>query len=468
MIGFGVVGRGTLPVLLRHLTLTPERVTVVAADASGREVAAALKVRLVVEALTQHNYEAVLSPLLGAGDFLLNVSVCVSSIALVRLARRVGALYLDTCIEPWPGGYENHMLSMQARSNYGQREEALALRRELGAGSPTALVANGANPGWISYVLKRALLNLARDVDEKSPPETPKTRREWAELARRLGVRCIHVAEFDWQTPSRARKRGEFVNTWSVDGFISEAIFQPAELGWGTHEKALPADAALHDGGCGSAIMLMQQGASTRVRSWTPLAGPFHGFLVTHNEAISIADFLTVRDEAAGGAGGAPLYRPTVHYSYRPCDAAVLSLEETVGRESKLPASRRTVVEEVEPGGVDELGVLLLGHAKTAYWFGSRLSVDEARALAPYNNATSLQVAAGVLAGMVFVLENPRLGVIEADDVDHERALQVAAPYLGELVGVYSDWTPLRDRFPNFPQRIDASDPWQFVNVRVD
>jgi homospermidine synthase len=27
-----------------------------------------------------------------------------------------------------------------------------------------------------------------------------------------------------------------FVNTWSVEGFVSEGL-QPAELGWGTHEK---------------------------------------------------------------------------------------------------------------------------------------------------------------------------------------------------------------------------------------
>ncbi len=43
--------------------------------------------------------------MLGAGDFLLNVSVDVSSIALIKLCHRQGALYLDTCIEPWPGGY---------------------------------------------------------------------------------------------------------------------------------------------------------------------------------------------------------------------------------------------------------------------------------------------------------------------------------------------------------------------------
>jgi homospermidine synthase len=41
-----------------------------------------------------------------------------------------------------------------------------------------------------------------------------------------------------------------FVNTWSVEGFISEGL-QPAELGWGTHEKWMPKNAGKHKTGCG-------------------------------------------------------------------------------------------------------------------------------------------------------------------------------------------------------------------------
>ncbi len=117
--------------------------------------------------------------------------------------------------------------------------------------------------------------------------------------------------------------------------------------------------------------------------------------------------------------------------------------------------------------GIDELGVLLMGHARGAYWYGSRLSIDEARELVPHNNATSLQVTAAVLAGMVWAIENPRAGVVEADAIDHARVMTVARPYLGEMVGIYSDWTPLDGRNVLFPEEIDSSDPWQFKNFRV-
>ena len=231
-------------------------------------------------------------------------------------------------------------------------------------------------------------------------------------------------------------------------------------MGWGSHERYLPQDGARHGFGCDAAIYLNRPGAATRVRSWTPLGGSYHGFLITHGESISIADHLTLREK------GKVVYRPTVHYAYHPCDDAVLSIHELAGKNWDLQSNRRLIRDEIVEGG-DELGVLLLGHAKHAYWYGSRLSIQEARQLAPYNNATSLQVAAGVLAGMVWALRNPYAGVVEPDEIDYEVVLEIASPYLGAVVGVYSDWTPLQDREWLFSEEVDRDDPWQFKNIRV-
>jgi homospermidine synthase len=117
--------------------------------------------------------------------------------------------------------------------------------------------------------------------------------------------------------------------------------------------------------------------------------------------------------------------------------------------------------------GIDELGVLLMGHSLGAYWYGSQLSIEEARLLCPHNNATSLQVTVAVLAGVIYAMENPSLGVVEPDELDFARILDICNPYLGKVVGQYSDWTPLLDRGRLFPEVVDATDPWQFVNFRV-
>ena len=455
MLGLGSIGQGVLPLIFKHIDMKPEQITVLTADERGRDVARDYGVAAHVSPLTRENYRDLLAPHLGQGDFLVNLSVEVSSVALVELCRELGALYLDTCVEPWPGGYTDPSLTPSQRSNYALRHGALALKRD--GDQPTAVMTHGANPGLVSHFVKDALLHIARDTGVVTA--VPQDRAGWAALAETLGVKAIHIAERDTQVSHTPKAVGEFVNTWSIDGFVSEGC-QPAELGWGTHEKALPHDGRRHDFGCGAAIYLLRPGAGTRVRTWTPLEGSFHGFLVTHNEAISIADYYTVRD------GAAVRYRPTVHYAYHPCDDAVMSVHELAGKNWEQQDRQRLMVDEITTG-IDELGVLLMGHAKGAYWYGSRLSIEQARVAAPHNNATSLQVTAAVLGGIVWAIENPRAGVVEADELDHARVLEVAWPYLGDMVGAYTDWTPLHDRAHLFPEDIDTDCPWQFRNVRV-
>src|SRR5437016_4507675 len=166
ILGFGSIGQGVLPLLLRHIDLKPDQITIITAELRGHEVAAEYGVRFVETALTRENYRPVLQRWLGPGDFLLNVSVDVSSVALIELCRELGALYLDTCIEPWPGGYTDPNLPPAARSNYALRESALALRQAGADGptpnGPTAVITHGANPGMVSHFVKQALLDVAR------------------------------------------------------------------------------------------------------------------------------------------------------------------------------------------------------------------------------------------------------------------------------------------------------------------
>jgi homospermidine synthase len=277
---------------------------------------------------------------------------------------------------------------------------------------------------------------------------------------KKAGVKGIHIAERDTQRTKRPKPMNVFWNTWSVEGFVSEGM-QPAELGWGTHEKWMPKNARKQKTGSKAAIYLEQPGASTRVRSWCPTPGEQYGFLVTHNEAISIADYFTVRDKK-----GKVSYRPTCHYAYHPCNDAVLSLHELFGA-GKVQAAHHVLDEHELVDGSDELGVLLYGHARNAYWYGSQLTLEEARDLAPYQNATGLQVTSAVLAGMVWALEHPKAGIVEADEMDYKRCLEVQLPYLGPVTGHYTEWTPLEGRPGLFEEDLDEKDPWQFRNILV-
>jgi homospermidine synthase len=461
MIGFGSIGRGTLPLIERHFEYDKARFTVIDPVESDREMLDVRGVRFVNQAVTKENYRDLLVPLLtegGGQGFCVNLSVDTSSVALMELCREIGALYIDTVVEPWLGFYFDKSAGPEARTNYALRETLLEARRR-NPGGTTAVSTCGANPGMVSWFVKQALLNLATDLGISY--NEPRTREGWAALMQQAGVKGIHIAERDTQRARNPKPRQVFVNTWSVEGFVSEGL-QPAELGWGTFEPWMPENGRTHDVGCGAAIYLLQPGADTRVRSWTPTAQAQRAFLVTHNESISIADYYTVRDPS-----GQAVYRPTCHYAYHPCDDAVLSLHEMFGQAGERQPTWHILDEHEIVDGIDELGVLLYGHGRNAYWYGSQLSIEETRRIAPYQNATGLQVTSAVLAGMVWALENPQAGIVEADEMDFRRCLEVQMPYLGPVIGEYTDWTPLTGRPGLFPEDIDPNEPWAFRNALV-
>jgi len=459
MIGFGSIGQGTLPLIERHFDYDKSRFVVIDPQEKHKELLDERGIRFIQTGLTQENYREVLTPLLTAGGgqgFCVNVSVDTSSVDIMELCRSLGCFYIDTVNEPWAGFYFDKSKGPEARTNYALREITMEARRR-NPGGTTAVSCCGANPGMVSWFVKQALVNIAGDLGLAY--DEPKSREDWARLAQQVGVKGIHIAERDTQRAKSEKPMGTFVNTWSVDGFVSEGL-QPAELGWGTHETWMPENAGTL-GPDTQAIYLLQPGAATRVRTWCPTPGSQHGFLVTHNESISISDYYTVRQN------GTAVYRPTCHYAYHPCNEAVLSLHEMFGNAGKVQEEQHILDENEIMDGVDELGVLLYGHGKNAYWYGSQLSIEETRRVAPYQNATGLQVTSAVLAGMVWALENPNAGIVEADEMDFRRCLEVQMPYLGPVNGYYTDWTPLTDRPGFFPEDIDTSDPWQFRNVLV-
>ncbi len=454
MIGFGSIGRGTLPLIERHFDYDAKKMVVIEPDHGAHTFLSQRGIRHIETAITRENYREVLGGIFEQGKgFCVNLSVDTSSLDLMKFCREMGVLYIDTVVEPWEGFYFETESNAE-RTNYALRQKVRD-EKARNPGGTTAVSCCGANPGMVSWFVKEALLTLARDTGQTA--EMPKGREGWARLMQSLGVKGVHIAERDTQKSTRPKQIGTFVNTWSVEGFIAEG-FQPAELGWGTHETWRPEDAHGFDQGCQAAIWIGRPGAITRVHSWCPTPGPQYGFLVTHNEAISIADYYTV------GEGDMPEYRPTCHYAYHPCDDAVLSLHETFG--SGIIQEKHHILDENEiTEGIDELGVLLYGHEKNALWYGSRLSIEETRDLAPFQNATGLQVSSAVLAGMVWALENPQAGIVETDEMDHARCLEVQRPYLGPVEAHYTDWTPLTNRWSQFEEDIDGDEPWSFRNV---
>ena len=461
MVGFGTIGQCLLPMLLGALAIEPERVQVLDGDDHRSAVRAWTErgIGYAVRRVERHNLGEIMRGLARRGDVLVNVSVGIDSVALADWCQGAGVVYVDSSIEPWEDVVWDPDQPLRERTEYVYHQSA---RRHAAARwaaeGPSAVVCHGANPGLVSHFVKAALCDLAHALGLEA--EAPEDAAGWAALAERTGTRVIHIAERDTQISRDPKRPGEFVNTWSVPGFLEEASM-PVEVGWGTHERTLPPGALRHPDGPDNAIYLPRAAARAWVRSWVPLGGQIDGLALPHSESITLSDYLTAYRD------GVAHYRPTVVFSYQPCDAAFSSLHESVMRDWAAPGAVRILNHDIVEGR-DELGVLLMGHALGGWWFGSQLDVHEARRLVPGNNPTAVQVAAGLLAATLWVIDHPHRGYLEPEALPHEQVLDVARPYLGPMVSAPTAWTPLTSRQPYFDEPgLDPDDPWQFGNFFI-
>ncbi|CAG0977982.1 homospermidine synthase [Methanosarcinales archaeon] len=467
IIGYGSVSQCTLPVLLDKIDVPLKNITIIDFEDKSK----ALKkytdqgIKYVCEKITPENLDQVLSKYLDNGSLLIDLAWNIGANDIIKWCHDHEVLYVNTSVEVWDPTEGVYTKSPFEKSLYWRQMQLLNLSRDW-KDAPTAVIDHGANPGLISHFVKEALLDIAARIildkkvsvqDEEEIAQLAKD-KNFPRLAKKLGIKVIHCSERDTQIANRPKEVNEFVGTWSIEGLREEGT-APAEIGWGTHERKLPPLANIPPCGPKNQIFLPQMGINTWVRSWIP-DQEIIGMMIRHGEAFGLSDRLTVLED------GLAIYRPTVNYAYMPCHDTLSSLWELRGRNYELQPKIRIMTNEII-SGEDTLGALLMGHPYNSWWTGSSLSIDESRSLAPGQNATTLQVAAGIIAAVLWMLENPREGIKLPDDLPHDFILGIAKPYLGKFISTPSDWTPLKNRkifFKEHPSAKYNPDPWQIEN----
>jgi homospermidine synthase len=313
------------------------------------------------------------------------------------------------------------------------------------------------NPGLVSHFVKQGLSDIAKELLSR---ETCQNREEimlylekldWGRLSQALGVTTVHVSERDTHCSHLIRKAGEFQSTWSVAAFLWELQLH-SEFSIGTHEKYLPSDASMV--GDQGLIVLGTPAWNNCITSWVP-SGPIDGILIPHDECLTLGKFLEVHDSK-----GDVEYRPTVLFAYMPCKSSIESINDFRMNCYNDPIFTILKGNSIV-SGADEVGVLLLGHELGAWWTGSRLDYERARSIIPESNVTSIQVAAGVLGALSWMIQNPLEGFKLPEHLPHEFILPLAKKYIEPFVSLHSDWS--------LPPSLDASccfiadAPWQLT-----
>jgi homospermidine synthase len=469
LLGCGAVSQCLQPLLLDNMEMDFSKLTIMDFEDNRGKATKLLErgASYVQDRITPDNLSDTLAKYLSSGDMLIDLAWNIDGIQIMTWCNENNVLYINASLELWDP-YDTNVPPTE-RTLY-HRHMALRSVREKFKGGPTAIIDHGANPGLVSHWTKMALeditktlINSDRDLgDRRDKLQQSLNDQNFPQLAMLTGTKVIHISERDSQITNKPKLVDEFVNTWSVAGFHEEGI-APAEMGWGTHERKLPKGAQVHKYGPGNQICLSRSGINTYVRSWVP-SGEIMGMVIRHGEAFSISNYLTVWD------GDKPIYRPTVHYAYMPCDCALNSLYELKMRGCELQSKVRILNDEISDGK-DELGVLLMGHDLNAWWTGSLLDIHETRNLVEHQNATTLQVAAALLGAIDWMVRNPNQGLNVPDDLPFREILEVANPYLGKIISEQSDWSPLNKRFEPFAKWGNPvpgeDDKWQFDTFLV-
>ena len=471
VIGCGSVSQCAIPIILKHFEMPFNKITIMDfADNRGR-VQDAIKqgVNYVFDRVTKENYKQLLAQYAGAGDLIIDLAWNIQTISLLEWCRENNVFYVNTSVEEWDPYANIEKKTPFEKSLYYKQMEIWKLisRWDNNHKSPTAVLDHGANPGLISHFTKKGIIDIAsrvlkdRAVSKKDQKVLEHFIKEekFPELSMKLGIKVIHISERDTQITDRPKLLDEFVGTWSIEGLREEGI-SPAEIGWGTHENELPDLTNPPEIGPRNQIFLSRMGMNTWARTWVPY-GEVVGMVIRHAEAFTISDRLTVWRK------GKAIYRPTVHYAYMPCNETLSSLYELRCRNYELQPKTRIMSDEITSGS-DTLGALIMGHRYNSWWTGSVLSIGESRKLVKHQNATTLQVAIGVVSGIMWAIENPEQGVLEPDELPHEYILKIAKPYLGKLISEPSDWTPFKNYQAFFKENPDAyldkKAPWAFKN----
>lgn len=382
----------------------------------------------IQKALTKANYAKVLDKaleVLEEIDIIIDLSVFVEAMDIIDWAYKHGIKYVNTSVEDWKGSKWNGSFdTMLDRTIYYKHE--ILLRKYKGKFPTIGIELGGQNPGCVSHFVKYALARLARKHKIKS--------KSFGQIAKQLELETIHISEIDTTKTKKKRPHNTFWNTWSCVGFYTEAS-DPVQVGFGTHETTnIPGV---------DRVMLRKymaflpiRGMDTLAKSYVPLSmktgKEIKGFMIPHGEASSISRYLEVK------SGDRVTYRPSCYYVYQSSKTSIDSMEDIkLNGYNMLPDWYVLKAEDIE-SGVDAVGTLLLFRELPAIWIGSILDHKEAKRYSPVINATTVQVAANMLASIAYILQKaPNAGLVFAEDLDSEWILRRAKPFLGKFIMRY-------------------------------
>ena len=452
IIGCGSIGTALLPLLIKFIVMPPSNITICDKNANrfakiSQFVFQGVKTKHIK--ITKENATKLIIDELGFGqdDLIIDASYEINTEYMFNLCSSYGISFINSAVEIWekePEMKEVDYTFYNRFKNLETKNSANVIKKN------NFIVSLGCNPGNVNIWTLYALEKINKQNDNF-------TFSSYAELAKLMGLKTIHISEKDTQIIDKPKRANEYVNSWASDSvsWYDEA-FSFCEISWGTHETKIPNNfrpELSND----YQIIINDTGCETFAYTYTPISKNVIGMLIRHEESYTICKALTLTDSTKK-----IIYKPSVYYVYKPNDSAVASTMEARANNNQPQPTCRLMTDDIVEGR-DELGVTLFFENGDIYWVGSLLDIKEARLLYDGQfdniiNATVVQVVAGYLGGIFHLIElieqKKYHGLLLPEDLPVSKFIKRTRPMLGPFgLMEVTDWD------------VDCADPknlWQF------
>ena len=444
--GFGAVGKSFFEKVSQEIEFDKDKYFVISRDKLEYTFFLELGGKLgnfIVADINRKNFKKIFSNYLKEGDLLIDFADSVGTRDFVEWCAINNIMYLNTGETDWDDNWYN-IFEENLKKN-ALREN---LKQNSNVNKYPIVLHHGNNPGLVSHFVKAGLEYIVKKQFENNKDlNMLLEEKQFNELAKKLELKEIHVNDNDYQEVKDKFDKNKLFSTWSVDSFFFEMLSE-ATVNIGTNEKVDNEEEYKRLDIENGFLEFKDIAIDKKGKTYYP-KGKFEGFIVPHEETITIAQSLEVKK------GVETIYRPTVMFIYSPCDFAVQYLKcarvhldiaklqendnKNIIRGFQYPRQTEILYKEQIKKGTEYVGVLLLGSKFDPVWVGNRIKkkfLYKDKKTSFWQTPTITPVAMSALAATCWMIKNKdKGGIFFPDDInEYQEIIKFAEKYISKTI----------------------------------
>lgn len=448
-LGFGAVGKSFFEKISKEIKFDKDNYFIISRDRLEYSFFLELGGKVgnfIVADINMKNFKQIFSEYLRERDLLIDFADGVGTKDFVEWCAYNNVMYLNTGETDWNNNWYNIF-----EENLKKNELRKQIKQNINVNKYPIVLQHGNNPGLVSHFVKAGLEYIVKkQFKNNNKLNILLKQKKFNELAKELDLKEIHVNDNDYQEVKDIFDEDKLYSTWSVASFFFEMLSE-ATVNIGTNEQ-VDYEKECKKIDFKNGFLEFKDLAIDKVGKTYYPKGIFEAFLVPHEETITIAKYLEVKD------GEQTIYRPTVMFLYSPCDFAVKYLKEArinnylkpdatkpkdvenqIIRGFKYPRRAEILYKEQIKNGTEYVGVLLLGSKFNPVWVGNRIKKNflyKDKKSSFWQTPTITPVAMSALAAACWMITNQdRGGIYFPDDInEYKEIINFTEKYISKTI----------------------------------